>query len=163
MHQPAVIVKGWAEEIDEEEIDEHEKKPNQYSSVVWTVESGLPDNVINDILQTSDGFLWIATDNGLSRFDGFTFDTIDRKTHPALQSSRISTLLEDQSGNLWFGTFGGGLYTVKKDTLLRFSDEEGLPSNDILPESYVLDLFCDDEGIMWAATSSGVASRGLLP
>jgi signal transduction histidine kinase/ligand-binding sensor domain-containing protein len=227
--QPAVIVKGWAEEI-----DEHEKKPNQYSSMVWTVESGLPDNVINDILQTRDGFLWIATDNGLSRFDGFTFDTIDRKTHPALQSSRISTLLEDQSGNLWFGTFGGGLYTVKKDTLLRFSDKEGLPSNyvsslaedskgtvwvgtdgeglgmvlsdtvvtvpasagvarnifslaytqddvlwigtqdgifqhrdsvfteypsnDKLPETYVLDLFCDDEGIMWAATSSGVTS-----
>ncbi|MCA1800904.1 MAG: histidine kinase [Rhodothermaceae bacterium] len=202
--------------------------------MVWTVENGLPDNVINDILQTRDGFLWIATDNGLSRFDGFTFETIDRKTHPVLLSSRVSSLHEDQSGNLWFGTFGGGLYAIKKDTLLRFSDENGLPSNYVssiaedskgqiwvgtdgeglgvvqsdsvitipaaagigrnifslaysrdnvlwigtqngiyqhtndmfsefpsnhmLPALYVLDLFCDEDGIMWATTSSGIAA-----
>jgi ligand-binding sensor domain-containing protein len=84
-----------------------EKPPHQYSIMKLTIDDSLPEYSINDILQTSDGFLWVATERGVSRFDGVAFSTIDRKSHPKLLSNRISSLLEDSNGNVWFGTQGG--------------------------------------------------------
>ena len=46
----------------------------------WTTENGLPQNSVNDILQTRDGYLWLATHGGLVRFDGVRFVVFDRST-----------------------------------------------------------------------------------
>src|ERR1041385_5115544 len=83
--------------------------PAQYLHTVWTTENGLPQNSVNAILQTRDGYLWIGTYGGLVRFDGVKFTVFDASNTEGLKSSRISALFEDREGNLWIGTEYGGL------------------------------------------------------
>ena len=64
---------------------------------VWTTENGLPQNSINDIVQTRDGFLWLATYGGLVRFDGTRFVVFDRSVD-GIESQRIRRLREDRTG-----------------------------------------------------------------
>src|SRR5215470_1483526 len=59
----------------------------------WTTENGLPQNSINDILQTQDGYLWLATNGGLVRFDGVRFVVFDTMTE-GIESQRVYTLHE---------------------------------------------------------------------
>ncbi len=61
-----------------------------YHHTVWTTEDGLPQNSINDIVQTRDGYLWLATFGGLIRFDGITFKVFDRANAEGLAGNRIT-------------------------------------------------------------------------
>src|SRR5882757_7781337 len=67
----------------------------------WQTEDGLPQNTINALLQTRDGFLWVGTSGGLARFDGVRFRKFGLQD--GLRSVRISTLAEDKQGALWIG------------------------------------------------------------
>src|SRR6202012_412876 len=60
----------------------------QYGFENWTVDNGLPENEIRGITQTPDGYLWIATLNGLVRFDGVHMTAFTRKT-PGLSSNQF--------------------------------------------------------------------------
>jgi ligand-binding sensor domain-containing protein len=55
---------------------------SQYVHDVWTTNDGLPQDSINAIAQTPDGYLWLATQEGLARFDGMTFTTFDAAVKP---------------------------------------------------------------------------------
>src|SRR6267378_1604140 len=71
----------------------------------YTVADGLPNNVINKIVRDSRGFLWFCTQEGLSRFDGYSFTNygVDQGLpHPA-----VNDFLETRNGDLWIGTNGG--------------------------------------------------------
>src|SRR5512143_378226 len=68
----------------------------------WRVEDGLPHNSVNAILQTHDGYLWLATNDGLGRFDGVRFTIFGLRE--GLPSLEVLTLLEDRNGALWIGT-----------------------------------------------------------
>src|SRR5688572_17120178 len=72
-----------------------------YQLDIWTTEDGLPQNSVLSIAQTSDGYLWLATFNGLARFDGVRFTVYDAATTPELRSSRFVFLHADQRGGLW--------------------------------------------------------------
>src|SRR5512140_2759230 len=76
---------------------------------VWTREQGLPDNRVQAILQTKDGYLWIATASGLARFDGLQFAAFTQANTPALESEDCFALAEDSAGVLWVGTGAGVL------------------------------------------------------
>jgi len=56
---------------------------------VWTTEDGLPQNSVNAILQSRDGYLWLATFGGLARFDGVRFTIFNSGNTPGLLSNRI--------------------------------------------------------------------------
>jgi len=71
-------------------LDPH-KSLTQYSHKVWTQQDGLPQDTIRSVTQTSDGYLWIGTDEGLARFDGYEFTTFD-KPHGDLPSNSITAL-----------------------------------------------------------------------
>lgn len=75
--------------------------PETYVIKQFGVNEGLPQNSVNDILQTSDGFLWIATFGGLARFDGHSFKIYNRANAPGLVIDRILSLYEDSHGALW--------------------------------------------------------------
>src|SRR5690606_35226035 len=85
------------------------KAVTQYVHDVWTTDDGLPQNTVNAIVQTRDGYLWAGTQEGIVRFDGVSFTVFDRQRAPGLRSNYVWTLYEDDAGRLWAGTNGGGL------------------------------------------------------
>lgn len=80
-----------------------------YFMRIWQTQDGLPNNAVTAIVQTRDGYLWLATYDGLARFDGVTFTVFDNSNTPEMHSSRITSLFEDASGNLWIGCESGDL------------------------------------------------------
>ena len=78
-----------------------------YIRTDFTVENGLPSNVINAIVQTRNGFLWVGTDAGLVRFNGRRFIAVELRPPHRAQGS-VRALVEGPDGALWVGT-GAGL------------------------------------------------------
>ncbi|MCU1261002.1 MAG: hypothetical protein JWO80_3887 [Bryobacterales bacterium] len=78
-----------------------------YIRTGFTVEDGLPSNVVNAILQTRNGFLWIGTDAGLARFDGRHFTMIDFRGPRSAAQGVVRSLAEGPDGDLWVGTHFG--------------------------------------------------------
>src|ERR1044072_1016672 len=78
-----------------------------YGHQVWVSENGLPQNTVQAIAQTPDGYLWIGTQEGLARFDGVRFEIFDKQNTPQLKSNDIRALLVDGSGILWIATSTG--------------------------------------------------------
>jgi ligand-binding sensor domain-containing protein len=66
----------------------------------WQTEDGLPQSSVLAIAQSPNGYLWLATFNGLARFDGMHFTVFDTSNLPGLPSNRLTGLLVDQAGAL---------------------------------------------------------------
>jgi signal transduction histidine kinase/ligand-binding sensor domain-containing protein/DNA-binding response OmpR family regulator len=129
-----------------------QKKITQYVHDVWEIEQGLPKNTVNDIIQTRDGYLWLATDAGLVRFDGTHFKVYDKKSVKQLATNSIYALWEDREGTLWIGTYGGGLIRrdPKDGTFTAFTEEQGLSNN------LIWCLYEDRKGNLWIGTYDGL-------
>jgi ligand-binding sensor domain-containing protein/signal transduction histidine kinase len=113
----------------------------------WQVEDGLPHNSVNAILQTRDGYLWLATNDGLARFDGVRFTVFGlREGLPSLQ---VLALLEDRDAALWIGT-SLGLSRLQNGRFVTWTTKDGLPGNE------VTSLAQDSEGAIWIGTVTGL-------
>ncbi len=75
--------------------------PSQYVREQWTTEPRFPGGVVNGIAQTADGYLWIGTDRGLIRFDGFNFKPVSLTSIAIASNVSILQLLTDAGGKLW--------------------------------------------------------------
>lgn len=114
----------------------------------WGTESGLPQNTVNTIAQTRDGYLWLGTRDGLARFDGVRFTVFGlREGLPALE---VRTLREDRRGALWIGT-SGGLCRFQNGRIETMSLPLRGPGSDT-----VTALEEDREGRLWIGTRAGV-------
>jgi signal transduction histidine kinase/ligand-binding sensor domain-containing protein len=111
---------------------------------VWTTEEGLPQNSVRAIAQTPDGYLWVATFDGLVRFDGTRMVVYLRSDVPAMTSNRCLTLFVDTQGVLWVGTEDGGILRVHRGDIRGFGRASGLESE------YVGAIGEDAEGRIWA-------------
>ncbi|HVW21573.1 MAG TPA: two-component regulator propeller domain-containing protein [Opitutaceae bacterium] len=78
-----------------------------YAFSAFSIDAGLTDNIVSAVFQTHDGYLWIATEGGLARFDGVRFATYRVSGTPGLANNLIRCFYEDRSGTLWIGTQGG--------------------------------------------------------
>ena len=78
-----------------------------YGRQTWVMENGLPQNTVQALVQTRDGFIWLGTEVGLVRFDGNGFQVFDKTSTPALPGSDVRCLLETKDGALWVGTSEG--------------------------------------------------------
>ena len=65
-----------------------------YGRQTWVMENGLPQNTVQALVQTRDGFVWLGTEVGLVRFDGNGFQVFDRNSTPALPGNDVRCLLE---------------------------------------------------------------------
>jgi len=123
---------------------------SEYLHDAWTTENGLPQNDVFPI-QTRDGYLWLATQGGLARFDGVKFTIFDTGNTAGLRSNRILALCEDPAGDLWVGTQSGGLTRYNRGVFTAYTTAEGLPDN------HVFNLLADGRGDIWASTPKGLA------
>ena len=122
---------------------------SQFRHEVWLTENGLPQNTVHALAQTSDGYLWIGTEEGLARFDGVRFTVFNKKNTAQLKSNYIRALLADRRGALWIGT-AEGLVRLFEGRFTAFTTNEGLPSNTIQA------VYEDREGNLWVATATGL-------
>ena len=81
--------------------------PTDYIRTDFTVENGLPNNVVNAIVETQNGLLWVGTDSGLASFDGRDFTPISLETEGSVPVGGVHSLLESSSGDLWVGADAG--------------------------------------------------------
>src|SRR5258708_12205236 len=75
----------------------------QYNCRTWLQQHGLPANGINAITQTKDGYIWLAANSGLVRFDGITFTSVGLAHSPGLRSTQITSLAASFQAGIWFG------------------------------------------------------------
>jgi PAS domain S-box-containing protein len=87
--------------------------PSQYVREQWTTESRFPGGAVNAIGQTADGYLWIGTDRGLLRFDGFDFRPVSFTSITTASNVPILQLLADAGGKLWIRLQGADLVRQK--------------------------------------------------
>ena len=121
-----------------------------YGRQSWVMENGLPQNTVQALMQTQDGFVWLGTEVGLVRFDGNGFQVFDKNSSPALPGNDVRCLLAAKDGALWIGT-SDGLARWKDGAVTAFGAKEGLPGNGIraLEET--------EDGVLWANTDAGWA------
>ncbi|MFB6279082.1 MAG: two-component regulator propeller domain-containing protein, partial [Salinibacter sp.] len=116
----------------------------------YSLEEGLPQSQVRDVLQDERGYLWVALlGGGLARFDGHTFKTFTAED--GLPSNVALTLHEDASGALWVGT-RNGLARYDGHTFTSFTTEEGLTDDNVQA------LAGGPDGQLWIGTPSGVFS-----
>jgi ligand-binding sensor domain-containing protein/signal transduction histidine kinase len=123
----------------------------------WTTENGLPQNSIRDILQTRDGYLWLATEGGLVRFDGARFVVFDRSV-PGFESQRIGALREDRHGTLWAATTDGRLIRYQGGYFTTYGRKDGLPNAASLSAGATR-IEEDDEGGLWVTWIDDAVTR----
>lgn len=122
-----------------------------------SLQDGLSHSVVNVILQDRKGFLWIGTDDGLNRYDGYNFkvhkpDAADRNS---LSDRAITSLAEDEHGYLWIGTRAGGVnrYDPVSGKFTQYthnpSDDQSISSDTV----YALRM---DETGLWIGTDNGL-------
>lgn len=147
-----------------------------YSFTNFAGENGLPDPVVNDLLETRTGEYWLATNVGLVRFNpsGAPVDHVIKINESLATSKMFSTiltddqnqsisavnaLLEDHEGNLWSGT-NKGLYRLEwaAGSLTLHAIDLGTP-RDYPAQSQILSLIEDVTGCLWVATPSGLYQR----
>ena len=87
--------------------------PSQYVREQWTSETRFPGGAVNGIAQTADGYLWIGTDRGLIRFDGFNFRPVSYASISSASNVPILQLLTDAGGKLWVRPQGADLLRQK--------------------------------------------------
>jgi signal transduction histidine kinase/ligand-binding sensor domain-containing protein len=117
------------------------KSLTQYSRKVWTQEQGLPQDTVRAIAQTTDGYLWLGTDEGLARFDGFEF-VVFSKANSGLPSNSIAALAASPDGSLWIGT-AAGLTQYHDHQFRTFTTKQGMP------DDAVTELYEDQGGTLW--------------
>src|ERR671927_59992 len=122
----------------------------EFGHQVWLTENGLPQNTVQAIAQTQDGYLWLGTQEGLARFDGLNFTVFDKENTPAFKSNDIRALHEDKQGRLWIST-SYGLVCRHNGQFTSFTENEGLPDNSIGP------LAEDTNGNIFIGTAGGLA------
>ena len=120
-----------------------------YGRQAWGMENGLPQNTVQALAQTKDGFIWLGTEVGLVRFDGTSFQVFDKNTMPALPGNDVRCLLAGNDGALWIGT-SEGLARWMDGAVRFFTTKDGLPGNNIQK------LFVGNSGDVSAITENGI-------
>jgi signal transduction histidine kinase/ligand-binding sensor domain-containing protein len=123
----------------------------QYQVESWTTDNGLPQNTVRSILQTSDGYLWFTTLDGVVRYDGVRFTVFNSHNAKGIVSNRFTTLREDVNGDLWIGTEETGITRYHQGAFRTFGPEEGVPPGGVI---YRLEL--NDRGELVVFTKLGI-------
>lgn len=124
----------------------------QYTRRIWNIQDGLPEETVQAIRQTLDGYLWVGTTGGLVRFDGSRFIRFLRAKAPvALPDVSIFCILAAHDGTLWLGTEGGGLLHVSSDGTFR-----AYTAADGLTDGFVRSVIEDSRHRIWVGTDNGL-------
>jgi ligand-binding sensor domain-containing protein len=116
----------------------------------WDSDSGLPQNSVETILQTLDGYLWVGTEEGLVRFDGVHFEVFDTRNTNVLGDDFIQALCQTRDGALWIGTLNG---------LARYRNGrfERMSFGDTFESRAVNAIHEAEDGSLWIGSRDGLS------
>jgi signal transduction histidine kinase/ligand-binding sensor domain-containing protein/DNA-binding response OmpR family regulator len=114
-----------------------------YVHNIWRTADGLPENAVQAIAQTPDGYLWLGTQEGLARFDGVRFVVYDSKSTPEIPANNITNLCVGRDGSLWIGAGRGSLIRFKEG---KFTSYPELKS---FAKWWMGSIFEDHAGTLW--------------
>ncbi|MBI5216731.1 MAG: hypothetical protein HY960_13345 [Ignavibacteriae bacterium] len=127
------------------------------SQTIITTEQGLSQNTVRDILLDERGFLWFATDDGLNKYDGYSFTMYKHsRRRNSLSGNSTSCLFEDSNNNIWIGTAGNGLNKFEPATTmftLFLNDTSNINS---ISSNNVTAVLEGRDGVFWVGTSNGL-------
>ena len=116
----------------------------------WSLQQGLPQISVASIVQDRQGYIWVATQAGVARFDGVRFTTYEPDTHPALPGLWTRTLMADSAGRVWIGTYKGlALHDKGVFSTVVAADAARFPILEI-------NAIIEDEGRIIVAATQGV-------
>jgi PAS domain S-box-containing protein len=127
------------------------REPTWHAVDNWRQPQGLPQNSVVSVLRTRDGYLWVGSKGGLSRFDGVRFTTFDDRDKNKLRENEVWALVEGRDSSLWIGTYGGGVSRLRDGKFTIYTTREGL-SND-----FVTSLCEDGDGGILIGTDRGLS------
>jgi diguanylate cyclase (GGDEF)-like protein len=119
----------------------------QHGQDLWQTEQGLPQERVNAILESREGYLWIGTMSGLARFDGARFVRFDRSW--GLTDNRIRALAQAVDGSLWVGA-------EKGVTQIRGAEAKTWGTKEGLSDDVVWSILADPDGSVWVGTENGL-------
>ena len=124
----------------------------QYNARTWTRQNGLPVNGITALAQTKDGYIWMGSSNGIVRFDGVDFKTIDIGGLRSVRYAYVATIFPARDGGLWVGLENSGFGHFDGRVFSPLSREAwgGEHAN-------VRGILEDDDGRIWVGTPGGVS------
>jgi len=119
---------------------------DNYHAVHWDTDNGLSEDIIGCMLKDENGFLWISTSNGISRFDGSTFKNYfsGHSNKKNIIDNDTKKLIEDSLHNIWIGTTKGmSRFDIKADTFTHFLPNSDFADGSVLPFSATRDnVYC---------------------
>ncbi len=119
------------------------------------IEAELSHTIINDIVQDKNGYIWVATEAGLNRFDGYQVIQMYQQ-NSGLSYDEINVLEIDTKGNVWIGTdYGLNVYWQETGLIQNFYSNPADPLTLVSDE--ILSLEAGANGDMWVGTSNGVS------
>jgi len=118
----------------------------QMNHAVFTIRDGAPAEIV-DVIEGHDGFLWIGTSVGLTRFDGVRFE---HDPIPNFPRQGVYTVKTEENGDLWVGFSTGGLAHIHDGHVTVFDQNDA-------PAGTVFDIFRLADGVLWAVTSREIA------
>ncbi|MBP7864587.1 MAG: response regulator [Acidobacteria bacterium] len=128
-----------------------DRRIHEYGVSIWTTESGLPQQTVRAVVQTDDGYLWLATYEGLVRFDGFRFTVFEKSNTPEIRNNSIRNLFLDSQGRMWICSTDGLAY-ARGGAFRCYTRRDGLPSD------FISTLAQDADGFILAGTDHGLSA-----
>jgi len=121
----------------------------QFAHTSWGPKEGAP-SLIRALAQTADGYLWLASPDGLYRFDGVVFERYQPASGTRFPSPDVASLLAVPNGDLWVGFRVGAISLLRDGNVTNYTVRDGLPN------ARIWGLALDREGTVWAATEGGL-------
>src|SRR5262249_27903267 len=123
----------------------------QYAQTHFETRDGMPHGMANSIAQTSDGYLWTGSEEGLARFDGASFTIFDHRRTEGIPTNEFTSLAVDAAGTLWAGTREHGILHLVDGEFRTVVWEPGTQAQQIRALAF------DRSGDLWV----GLRDRGI--